>query len=237
MKIAIIIPIRDDLRVIQRVQDITEGLLLEFSIEEISQIEITVVDDGFSQKIKTHLSEMKIDYISKKTKGKGGAVKYGLKNIDANHYLILDSDSSIEINAINSLIKIINRTNNVDLIYGVRIYEDVIKLRRLIGICQLILANILILKNFIQDTQCPLKCISRKLRDCVIKEPWINGGMYDIILFFICDHNSFKRLSFPVYWVDNPSILKIHKIILGDLIDIALYRIRFYFNNKYFLRD
>jgi len=231
MKLVIIIPVKCDLRVIQRAKNIVEGILCDSFEKGSLQIDLFVIDDGFNPFIQTNLNSLNVNYIFGKTKGKGSAVIYGLKNIDSDHYLILDSDDSVEISSIQQLIKIIQGVNHADLIYGVRIYKNVDYYRRLIGLVQLLLANTLILKNFIQDTQCPLKYLSGRLRDVLIRTPWISGGMYDILFFFITDLNKLSRSSIIVNWDDQQSILKIHKIIFGDLISIFVYKFRYSLHN------
>jgi glycosyltransferase involved in cell wall biosynthesis len=232
MKLSIIIPIKDDLRVIKRAQDILHEIRHYGFDRKISYIDITVVDDGYNETIKDQLDKLKVNYIYELTKGKGSAVSYGLKYIDSDYFLIIDSDDSINIDSINSLINLLINTEEVDLIYGVRIYKNINNFRRIIGLCQLFLANILVLKNFIQDTQCPLKCLSRRLRNKVIDSPKISGGMYDVSFFYICELNKLNKKGISVDWNDSPSIIKVRKIIISDIKDLLFYRLRYYLKKK-----
>ena len=227
MTLAIIIPVKNDLRVIQRVMRISEYFNSARGIQHFSAFEITVVDDVLNKEVESHLKQMNINYIWGKTSGKGDAVFRALKTIDAPHYLIIDSDDSISIESIDQLCAVIKKDQGADFVYGVRIFKRVSKIRRLLGISQLLCANILMLSSFVQDTQCPLKYVGGSFRKYIISKPIIKGGMYDVLFFFFCDKGNFVRLACPVDWDDGVTTLKIYKIILFDFFDILFYRVKY----------
>ena len=152
MKLAIVIPVKNDLRILERVAQVTKYFNSLSGREYFSEFEITVVDDIINKTVENHLREWSVNYIAGETNGKGDAVFRALKTIDAEHYIIIDSDESISVESIDRLCTVIEASRTVDLIYGVRVFKNVSKFRRLLGLIQLFFANIFVLSSFVQDT-------------------------------------------------------------------------------------
>jgi glycosyltransferase involved in cell wall biosynthesis len=219
-----IIPVKEDLRVINRVAN----LLSKANNYGLDNFEVIIVqDDDISYEIDRSLLPKNCSLEVKKNPGKigkGSAVRYGLSQSTADIHCILDSDESL---AIEDIFEACLKYREGHLLSGVRLYENSTeKIRRILGMVQNILANLFSLEFYVQDTQCPLKIIDNSILDIILRNLTIDGGMYDVQLLKIIQKNGIPLILYPVIRIDGDiSVLRLRNIIFGDFID--LIRIRF----------
>ncbi|MFL2120887.1 glycosyltransferase [Marinilactibacillus psychrotolerans] len=86
--------------------------------QSYKELQIIVIDDGStdssSQKIKSYLSDHRVQVIEQLNKGLSGARNTGLKFANGKYVLFVDSDDYLELTAIEELVRAIEE-NNVDI--------------------------------------------------------------------------------------------------------------------------
>ncbi len=117
MKLSIVIPVYNEEKTILAVL----SNLKKLTIPSVSK-EVIVVDDGSTDSTKEKLKKIKTVKIifHEKNKGKGAAVKTGIKNSTGDYIIIQDADLEYNPRYIESLIKPI-REGKTKVVYGTRL--------------------------------------------------------------------------------------------------------------------
>jgi len=115
MKLSIIIPVYNEEKTVEQVIGKTKKLKLDF------EKEIIVVDDGSKDNSFNIIKEIKGIMIFKheKNKGKGGAVKTGLKNSTGDFFIVFYADLELDPKEIIKIVKPVLK-NNAEVVYGSR---------------------------------------------------------------------------------------------------------------------
>ena len=198
--------------------------------------EIIVVDDGSSDNTVALVSKLfrkakhLINKKNKKNRGKGYAVKNGMRRANGRIRLFMDADNSVDISHIDEFIRWLE--------FGYEVVIGSIKIgegkavehngvhRRLLGS----LANFLIralATPRIRDTQRGFKLFSAKAAKKIFSRQTINRFGFDIELLVIARKNGYQVKEVPVVW-DNPAGSKVgltsYVFTLVELLRIALNR-------------
>lgn len=222
--VCFLIPVKEDNRIVTRIANLSEGL----KDSDIANSRILVIkDDELKYKINEQGLPKNCVVSVKKNPGKvgkGSAVKFGLSLVQEEIICIIDSDESISVEDVIKSCEVYERGS---FLYGVRLYlNSTEKIRRVLGITQNLFANLISLKGYIQDTQCPLKVFDQDVRKSILKNMTISGGMYDVQLFKIIQKKNIALSLYPAIRIDeDTSTLRLRNIILRDFFD--LIRIKF----------
>lgn len=163
--------------------------------------------------------------INEPKKGKGNAVKTGLKNLTSNKVLIIDADLSTHISQFNLSWLDLEDT----LLIGSRRLgsEPLTPMRRKIPgyILNFIIQSLFSIE--LLDTQCGFKYLSYQGIKNIASELSIGGFMYDLDLIILCKRNNVEVTEHPVDYYFSPdssvSIVKDSFKMLGDV--YKLYKI------------
>ena len=74
--------------------------------------------------------------------------------------------------------------------------------RRIVGLAQQLLAHILVFQQSVADSQCGFKLFSRQAAQTIFSRSLVQGGMYDVELFFLAHKFNLSIYSQPVRWVN-----------------------------------
>ncbi|OGF90565.1 hypothetical protein A3I27_02785 [Candidatus Giovannonibacteria bacterium RIFCSPLOWO2_02_FULL_43_11b] len=198
--------------------------------------EIIVVDDGSSDNTVALVSKLshRIKNLSVikngKNRGKGFAVRVGMRRAQGRIRLFMDADNSVDISHLDEFIRWLE--------FGYEVVIGSIKIgegkavehngvhRRLLGS----LANFLIralATPRIRDTQRGFKLFSAKAAKKIFSRQTINRFGFDIELLVIARKNGYQVKEVPVVW-DNPAGSKVgltsYVFTLVELLRIALNR-------------
>jgi glycosyltransferase involved in cell wall biosynthesis len=178
--------------------------------------EIIVVNDGSTDNtykiLESNIEKFKNTILCtyEQNKGKGGAVKEGVKKATYDWILFMDADLSTDLSAIKTVLQ---NTNNNKIIIGSRRHKKTVLmkkqglLRKIVGIGCIILTNI-ITNLWLLDTQCGFKAVKTSLAKKIIKKQTINKWAFDVEWLYIAKVNNIKAIEIPVIW-DNDEDSKV----------------------------
>lgn len=199
--------------------------------------EIIVVDDGssdgtvkliqnLSRKIK-HLALIK----NGKNKGKGYAVRNGMRRAQGRIRLFMDADNSVDISHVDEFIR--HLESGYDVVIGsIKIgNEKAVEHngvhRRLLGSLSNVLVRALATPK-IRDTQRGFKLFSAKAAKKIFARQTIDRFGFDIELLVIARKNGYRIKEVPVRW-ENPAGSKVgtraYLATLAELLRIAFNRV------------
>lgn len=184
--------------------------------------EIIFVNDGSSDRTEScikyyvacrkkksiiHNTKYKIHVLGyKQNKGKGYAIRLGMKHSTADYTLFFDADISTPLSEIKKIFPLMEK--NIDAIIGTRKNgkSTVIKkqpfLRESLGKCFTKITQI-ILKTKITDFTCGFKAFSRKAKEEIIQKSKINRWSFDSEFIFILENAKFSVREVPVVWTND----------------------------------
>jgi glycosyltransferase involved in cell wall biosynthesis len=178
--------------------------------------EIIVVNDGSTDNtykiLESNIEKFKNTILCtyEQNKGKGGAVKEGVKKATYDWILFMDADLSTDLSAIKTVLQ---NTNNNKIIIGSRRHKKTVLmkkqglLRKIVGIGCIILTNI-ITNLWLLDTQCGFKAVKTSLAKKIIEKQTINKWAFDVEWLYIAKVNNIKAIEIPVIW-DNDEDSKV----------------------------
>lgn len=141
--------------------------------------------------------------ISSKTAGKGGAIKRGAAAADADIFVFLDADLSVDLASAERLISAI--AGGVDLAIGSRRVQgaevDRPLLRKIVTSAYAFVAESL-LRLGVRDPQCGCKAFSRRVRDEIVLAVQDDGFFFDSELLARARGRGMKIEELPVRWID-----------------------------------
>lgn len=199
----------------------------------ISNYEILIVNDGSSDNTHEVGNSLEKEYDVVRNvgyminKGKGGAVKEGIRQSRGEWVIFMDADLSTKLKAINNVLE---DRDKYDVIIGSRRHKDtnLVKqqdfTRRFIGKTCSVLTN-LIIPLHISDTQCGFKAFKGDLARRFIEKQELNGFAFDVELLYIAKLNNCTIGEFGVEWEnDEDSRVSVFNSSINFFID--LFKIR-----------
>ena len=227
MKISVIIPAyNEEENIVSTIKSVIDYFLNKGLIYEI-----IVVDDGSTDKTASLISampEIKLFQFSK-NRGKGAAVRQGMRIADGDLKLFMDADNSTKISELDHFLPKIN--SGYDVIIASRsLKESQIKPQVWFKVLAGKIGNKLIRLMAVPgvlDTQCGFKLFTKEAATLFAKQT-INCWGFDFEILFLAKRNNFKILEMPITWINNPgsrvkgsdyfkTFIELIKIRLNDL--------------------
>lgn len=237
-KISIIIPCYNEGKnILNSINSVKNYLESELSLVNY---EIIVVNDGSTDSETKEIFKIskinKVKFISyMNNKGKGYAIKEGIRKATNDIIIFMDADLSIDLSAIKSVVENIEK---FDIVIASRHHKKskIIKsqplYRKIMGyLCSLITRLITGLK--FKDTQCGFKGFKKDIAKKLIKKQKVNRWAFDVeYLYVACLKNySVKEIPIVLRNDSNSTVdpIKSSLIFLKDLIRIRK-------NKKYYMK-
>lgn len=152
----------------------------------------------------------------KKNKGKGYALKMGVKEAKKNWLLTLDTDLSVKLIQINNWFKIYKLNSN-NVYFGSRNHSNSIldaKLhRKILGNILNVFLKIVFEKNIcqIKDTQCGFKLYKKDIAKKIFSSLQSKKFEHDLEIVLLAKKNNYSIVELPIKWVHKPGS-KLHII-------------------------
>lgn len=232
-KLSIIIPVFNEENCIKRTLESIAYYLSSLGYS----YEIIVADDGSTDTtkkivesfIQTH-PNLAIKFVTENIhKGKGYAVKIGMKNSNGEYSLFLDADLSTDIKELDKFIPYIQE--QVDVIIGSRkiqgakieIHQPFI--REFMGKVFTWLSNIILGTQF-SDFTCGFKCFSKKAKEQIFNLQKITNWSYDAEILFLAKKLGYHIKEVPVIWKNDPSTkVRLFRDAISSFIDLIKIRL------------
>ncbi|RJR23677.1 glycosyltransferase family 2 protein [Candidatus Microgenomates bacterium] len=115
MKLSVVVPVFNEEKTIKKI--------LEKVLSEKTPKEVIVVDDGSCDKTKEILKDIKDERVKiifhEQNKGKGAAVRTGIKNAEGDFLIIQDADLEYDPECYQKLVNIVSK--DIKVVYGTRL--------------------------------------------------------------------------------------------------------------------
>jgi len=241
VRLSVIIPAyNEEPRIGQTLDD-----LLAFFAGKDYRAEILVVDDGCTDQTASVVRErMKrtdclrlLDYGG--NRGKGFAVRHGMRHATGDVRLFFDADGSTPIDQVEKFWP--HFVRGAALCLGSRALPEsdiVIRQpwrRQLMGRVFNWLVRLLAVRGF-RDTQCGFKAFTAAAAELIFPRQQLTGFGFDVELLFIAQCHGLAAVEVPVRWIDSPasrvSPLRDARRMFGELLKIrrlarrGAYRVR-----------
>lgn len=159
--------------------------------------EILIINDGSTDNTLEILKNYKPKFFKiisyKKNKGKGFAVKKGVKEATGDYICFIDSDLAYSFDNLKNLLSYLK---DFGIVIGSRNletdnHENISTLRRIFGKGFNILSNI-ILGYRIKDTQCGLKAFKKEVAKSLFSKQTLNGWGFDTEILYLAKKKNYK---------------------------------------------
>lgn len=179
--------------------------MFDFIAENKLNAEVILVDDGSKDNGATKLVAKNFNCLflsSAQNKGKGNAVRLGMRHASGDIRIFTDADIPFESDAILRIIDyIVNK--EFDLVIGDRglpnsHYFDRISSKRRFGSAAFTFFVGRFVTTGFSDTQCGLKGFSAKVADDLFRVGLLNGFTFDVELLYISLKRNFDIKKIPV---------------------------------------
>ncbi len=231
IKLSIVIPAYNEEQRIGR----TLEKIIEYIKKRKLRAEIIIVDDGSTdatssvvQSVQKKHPRADIHHLFyTKNKGKGYAVKEGMRKAKGDWILLTDSDLATPIEELDRFLKY--RTS--DIIIGSRAMHDsnvqTLLHKKLLGRIGNLLISLLAVKG-VKDTQCGFKLFKGSVAKKLFALQTIDRFGFDFEILFLAQRYGYAIKEIPVHWVNQPgskvkgsdyfkTLLELFKIRWNDL--------------------
>ena len=198
-------------------------------------VEIIFVNDGSTDStlalLKRFVCRVPVRIISyTDNRGKGYAVRVGMRAATSQYALFLDADMSTDLSMIVRFQKAMQQNEMVIIgtrkTHGSEIRKHQPWWREILGKGYTFLARI-ILNSSVTDFTCGFKCFHRIAREAVFQRAFINGWGYDAEILYLADRLGFRIFEVPVIWTnDKRSTVRIYRDIFQSFNDLLVIRFR-----------
>lgn len=153
----------------------------------------------------TNKYEHRVDYIEiKEAIGKGGGIRRGFQEADAQYIGFLDADASTSPEEFK---KLIDGLDGVDGIIASR-WKSGSKIvganfiREVVSIGFIIFVRALFWMPYV-DTQCGAKIFKKEVVKKIVPEMEVNNMTVDVEMLYLMKKNNYKIIEIPTIWEDN----------------------------------
>lgn len=187
--------------------------------------EVIFVDDGSKDDTRTWMEESIKKFPNKgrivaydQNKGKGYAVRQGLKAADGKFVCYLDTDMATDLKFIEHSLVFIEG-DKADIVMGTRRHEKSVTnessnaIRKLVSKGCVICTKIILPELNFTDTQCGCKMMKKEVIDKIIDDLTVDGFSFDLEILIRAIRKGFRVMEIPIVWNnrDNGSKVNIVK--------------------------
>ncbi len=230
--ISFIIPVYNEAERLTKTFEALKSVLLPSGLK---LEEVIFINDGSTDSTLTILNRgkkgleeklgTKIEIISyDSNRGKGYAVRTGMKKAAGDYILLFDADISTPLSELEKFVTFLGEKR---IIIGTRkngrstVIEHQPIIRELLGKVFTKMTQI-VLRTEVSDFTCGFKLLSRDAYSEISRISVINKWGYDAEIIYLAEKNGFDIVEIPVAWSnDIRTKVKIHKAIPETILDLA----------------
>jgi len=195
--------------------------------------EVIVVDDGSTDGTAALVEDAARNWPNlsvirqSRNLGKGAAVRRGCLAANCDLVFFMDADLATPIEELDSMLPQFEAVE-YKAVVGVRTYQELeSKWRRVVGLSLQLLAHLIVFEKAVVDSQCGFKCFSQKVAKEVFSRTRVDGGMFDVEIFFIMHRLGIPVYYQPVHWVNKAgSRINVLRCMFLDPFDLVAIRVR-----------
>jgi dolichyl-phosphate beta-glucosyltransferase len=147
--------------------------------------------------------------VNEKHRGKGFAVRTGMRAADGDIIFYMDADLSVPLREVDTFVEYFRAHSNVDVLFGNRQHAEsrITKyqswLRRHLGqTFNAILRRLAMIG--VHDTQCGFKAFRRPAAKVIFARQQIDGFAFDVEILLLAKKLGFRIADLPVEWHNSP---------------------------------
>lgn len=230
LTLSVVIPVYNEE---QRLPKTFAGLEYFLRPHPFSGVEVIFVDDGSRDKTAELIANFKFRYPVQlvsyaENRGKGYAVREGMRAAQNDYALTLDADMSTGFLELQKMAPFMER--GCPVIIGTRKASGASVTRRQSWHRQKMGEGYTLLANFmtgvwVSDFTCGFKCFAREAREKIFKAASIDRWSYDAEVLFLAKRFGFRICEAPVAWEnDGDTRVRLGKDIIGSFVDLVKIR-------------
>ena len=233
-KVSIIVPFYNMENEVER----TAGQLTNYMEKNFEKYEVIFVNDGSLDKslakLQKRIPKKNVKLISlRNNRGKGFAIKKGIKASSGDFILFTDADLPYDLQAIKYLIG--ELLLGYDVVLGSRqdpkskfLVKEKLH-RKILSAVFSRIANLVLIEEII-DTQCGLKGFSKKSADAIFSKAFLSGFAFDVEVIYLAQKYGYKIKLIPVKLVHDSKSTVNFKHMFSMLSDVGMLLKRSKFN-------
>lgn len=201
------------------------------------EVEAVFIDDGSADKTAAMINNWAkaksvVLYSYPQNRGKGFAIRFGLKKGNGDYFLLCDADMSTPLEEVNKFLPCLRK--GVPVVIGTRkangaeISVHQPWLRENMGKIYTLLAS-LITGVKVSDFTCGFKCYRADVAKKIVETAIIDRWSYDAEFLFLAKHFGFEITEVPVRWSnDRQTSVRLLKDTVRSFLDLFWIRMRKY---------
>jgi len=181
--------------------------IFSFLKEQSHTAEVLVVENGSKDRtfeIATGFAKRypNLYVFQEKQRGKGNAVRHGMREARGEYWFMCDADLSMPIAELKKFLPPV--LNDVDIAIASREVKGAVRynepyLRHLTGRVFNNLIRLLVLPG-LQDTQCGFKCFRAQVAEDVFRYQTLTGWSFDVEILYIAQQKGYQISEIPIHW-------------------------------------
>ena len=181
--------------------------IFSFLKEQSYTAEVLVVENGSKDRtfeIATGFAKRypNLYVFQEKQRGKGNAVRHGMREARGEYWFMCDADLSMPIAELKKFLPPV--LNDVDIAIASREVKGAVRynepyLRHLTGRVFNNLIRLLVLPG-LQDTQCGFKCFRAQVAEDVFQYQTLTGWSFDVEILYIAQQKGYQISEIPIHW-------------------------------------
>ena len=181
--------------------------IFSFLKEQSYTAEVLVVENGSKDRtfeIATGFAKRypNLYVFQEKQRGKGNAVRHGMREARGEYWFMCDADLSMPIAELKKFLPPV--LNDVDIAIASREVKGAVRynepyLRHLTGRVFNNLIRLLVLPG-LQDTQCGFKCFRAQVAEDVFRYQTLTGWSFDVEILYIAQQKGYQISEIPIHW-------------------------------------
>ena len=206
--------------------------VFDFLKKQSFSSEVIVVENGSSDRTyeiaQTFANQNKaLHVIRNDQRGKGRAIRRGVREAAGNYLFFCDADLSMPIEEISKFLP--PQLPHVDIAIASREAPGAVRYhepyyRHLTGRVFNTLIRLLVLPG-LQDTQCGFKCIRAEVARDIFPYQTLTGWAFDVELLYIARRHGYQLVEIPIDWYFNAdSKISVFRDSLRMFLDLLLIR-------------
>jgi len=232
LSLACVVPVYNEAEILEKAITLLVSTLKRQQIDSNWQVIIasngsTDQTDEIGRKLEKSLTPH-VKLIECSQKGKGQALRQAFRQVSARRYLYIDVDLPCRLSDISVLLGTLD--GGADLVTSRRIGHRP-PMRKLMT-SGLMLINRVLFGISITDSHCPVKALSPRAAEVIVRDTQQTSWYIDTELVVLCAARGLSQMEQPVHWVEKRFPNRESKVNIWKVSVLALYSLSQIWNHR-----